>query len=653
MLATHARHCVAVASLAVLVTSVALANGTFPGTIEYTVSHTRLVIGDEVGLTGSGDAIQWVAVSGDGQKVAFAGSTDGSIANYSAAWRLWMCNADGSGLHEFTPSSEFTDGGGIRYLKLNEDGSKAFVVAPLFGHEFDVLMIDTTTGAMQTAVQQVYSDFRKPYEINADGSVLYFKHDNPVNSDCTSVGVYSATVGGSPSLVSSLASLPYNDSCNRNRLRFLGAAQTGRVLFIWSDQDGSYPENVYIAGDTAPTKRPDSAFYAVWAQQDMPNRIMSTDGKYALYQRHNTTDEIYDMQLIDLDSGDATLLFDYRVEQATLAPDASIVRFNPFDLCPWLYVDTLTEYDTESADIQSMAGADSTSRISEIPNTLTHWFYANEKNYDKLYRVDIGPDADEYGHTPRVTAIWFSASAAVLDDETEVAVYASVTDADGLSDIDWVRVMSPIDYNTERPEWDTVGRAPFRFHGDVSSAEMSDEGAAGELGDETAGDGTYTLDYMKTRELSDFYNHYTGRPIAVPLRIVVKDKSDNYAFADTRLMVTDDPNDVLDPNDPNDIADPNDLIDPNDIGDPNDAGDPNDFGDPNDAIDPNDLDDPNDTGDPNEYGDPNTYVDPNDYIDPNTNGGGGGGGGGICPSFALSLSALALAGLWLTARRRR
>jgi hypothetical protein len=268
-----------------------------------------------------------------------------------------------------------------------------------------------------------------------------------------------------------------------------------------------------------------------------------------------------------------------------------------------------------------------------------------------VYRYEINHDqtGGGPGDCPNVVRIGFSHNALLNDETMKITAHVTVADPQGLGDIDWVRMTSLIDYGRETAPWDEKGRAPLSSGGDPGDAQLSDTGPAGELGDEVAGDGVYTFDGFKTRSYSSFWAHYAsaGFPIKVPMRVIVKDKSDNYAIVDTQLTVTNNAADIAGPDDPNDGGDPNDAGDPNDGGDPNDTGDTNDNGTGDTNGDPTASDDGNDNANGDSTSD-GTSSDPND------NGLGGGPSaatGGLCPTTSAVL--LSLSVVTLLRKRRR
>jgi hypothetical protein len=143
-----------------------------------------------------------------------------------------------------------------------------------------------------------------------------------------------------------------------------------------------------------------------------------------------------------------------------------------------------------------------------------------------LHRVDLEPDSTSYGSAPNVTAIAFSDSSLAHDGETEVTVTATITDAQGLGNIESVLALPIVDGVENRP---SIEYPPL----DPDQMQLYDDGTHG---DATAGDGVYTYDGLHTDTYSEFYTLYS-LPYDVGVRVIVKDYDDNYSIADTVLTV--------------------------------------------------------------------------------------------------------------------
>ena len=93
----------------------------------------------------------------------------------------------------------------------------------------------------------------------------------------------------------------------------------------------------------------------------------------------------------------------------------------------------------------------------------------------------------EYGDCPRIEEVAWNRPALLHDEEMKITAYVTVSDPQGLSDIESVRLDSLIDYGREEIEWDTKGRNPLSAGADSAGSVLSDEGPDAEVGDERAG----------------------------------------------------------------------------------------------------------------------------------------------------------------------
>ena len=186
-----------------------------------------------------------------------------------------------------------------------------------------------------------------------------------------------------------------------------------------------------------------------------------------------------------------------------------------------------------------------------------------------------------------------------------------------------------------------------------------------------AGDGVFTFDRLYTRAYSDFWAQYADRgfPLEVPIRVIVKDKSDNYTFADAQLLVTDDPADIPPPDDDGDEGDGDDEV----VGPDGDGVDDDDGGDDlvddgsvdgDDGADDEGVGDGHDGGDEDDEGSriqPGGGDDVNGDEQPadgNQSPLDDGLGGlmptiNVCPTTASMMLALTVAGLLMTQPRCR
>ncbi len=634
----------------------------YPATLDYRQSMDLILT--EQSLNGGGwtHRITWVTASGDGSLVGFWTLAD--KPGEASRLHMWVVNWDGSGLREITPT---LSGLNPRWPRLNYDGSRMFFVAK---YHNEIAYVDTASGGYVAAVPAASSlDFRKPYVIDREGTKVYFLDWDESGVDCARYGVSTADVPGAPVRIFSMAQLPYDDYCNRNRIGFLGASDGGRAIISWKDQDYcthctalfcGYPDPVNVLGEQVDD---------VFSLQDLPHRQISRDGGRCLYLRADREDDVFvwTLELVDLDARASMIVTEGPISRPAISPDGTLVRFNS------AVAAYATVADVADGNVSSLRDTISYYTPLLNPFTLTdicennqRWFGASDQDFgkkQKLYRIDREPNASQghYGDGPRISGVTWSRPALLKDDAMRITCCVSASDPEGLSNIDWVQVVSQIDYGRENVEWDTRGRDPLSTGGDSSGGFLLDDGDAGDAsGDATAGDGIFTNDRFYTRSACDFWDHYAsaGLPIEVPVRVIVKDKDDNYSFVDTFLTVTDDPADAEPGGNGNDNENENENGNENANENVNDNGASN----ANENVG---------DGDDNANGDNNANVNGEDHANANVNGedadnangrNNGNANGddpgqsaptipGLCPSAGGAMLVLAIAGLAWSRRR--
>lgn len=139
---------------------------------------------------------------------------------------------------------------------------------------------------------------------------------------------------------------------------------------------------------------------------------------------------------------------------------------------------------------------------------------------------------------PYVQQIAFNAPVLLDYENSTIGVRVMVTDPQGTGNIEWVK-LTPLVEGQEEPSW-AMGREPLAFPtGDPGSTLLYDDGTHG---DATAGDGIFSFDSIATRKgdyegFNTWYKHYS-LPAPVGIRIIVKDKDNNYAIADTQFVIS-------------------------------------------------------------------------------------------------------------------
>ena len=180
---------VALIALSGLGVSSASAQG-YPVSFEYTQTVDLILNETDLNSGGWYHEIDWIDASGDGETVVFwtvAEKTDEPSQRH-----MFVVNWDGTGLREITPAGSDEAMTYPRFPRLNYDGSRMFFNANNYN---DMFYISTATGALVHVCDTPGgTDFRKPFQINRDGTGMYFHWDNPVDSDCDTVGVYYSSL---------------------------------------------------------------------------------------------------------------------------------------------------------------------------------------------------------------------------------------------------------------------------------------------------------------------------------------------------------------------------------------------------------------------------------------------------------------------------
>ena len=471
-----------------------------------------------------------VATSADGSKIAFTVS----------AWyetHIYLVNGDGTGLSDITSNLPEINYG---LLKLNASGSRLFC-----GVAEDVYYCDTTTLACNRAIYDGIwgGDFRKHFSINSEGTGLFFKHDagwDPV-AEKSQRGLYYADVGGSPVQVMHIDELPCESECgNMNMLRFLGASADGNiVLFSWNrDYWGGGATSMWNVGlSGSPTREPNEEHDYIWVQQDLNNRIISSNGQVALYH-YSDSGNPAELHAVDLLTGEKTLVAQINPDAyVALSPGGTYARLSgPNHNATHVNLATGDKRDTGSYYIPEYQYV---TWLSDLTADDRYYFMGAKCVGEdaRIHRVDMAPA--ETGNAPDIIAVSFSAPALLHEDDVTITVEVAVGDLQGLGTLEWVQLCILVD-GRESPDYPMV-RAPLAFPADdPGSTLLYDDGTHG---DQVAGDGIYMFDAIATRKgdydgWNTWYSHVT-LPEDVGIRIIARDEDGNYCIADTLLTITD------------------------------------------------------------------------------------------------------------------
>lgn len=499
-----------------------------------------------------------LAMSGDGSRVAFVVALT-YCGSEPVCWKLYVVNADGSNLIDLTPSSDIAS---ITYLRMNYDGSRLFYRSPVFGNYTDIYYCEVDSKNCGVAVKDGLwrFDFRVPYSIDRNGENLYFKHDDGWDEDAKEYkrGLYTAQVGGSKSRVMDISELPCESECgNMNLLSFLGSSGSdNRLAFVYNrDYWGGDATGMWLHSDSGPALLGELHTY-IWAVQDIFGHMLSNDGDTALYSFQDANSaEI--LNFVDLNSMQVTQMAssDKSGEvsgMTALSPDGRYARYQGHG-----YLTRVDRDDSSKRDLLSyttkMRESLWSGRVSNFSEDNQRYFILNLKETTgaKLVRADIG-DTDK-GDAPVITNINFSLPALLHADDNTIGITLNVSDPQGLSDIESVRITTLVE-GLEVPDF-KMGREPLAFpSGDPGGTLLYDDASHG---DEVAGDGVFSFDAIATRKgdydgFNTFYSQFS-LPHPVSIRVVAKDLSQNYTIVDVPLLITDNPQDLI-TDDPKDYA---------------------------------------------------------------------------------------------------
>jgi len=527
-----------------------LANS-YAATIEYRETLTQIVHEDDVSSWAPESNISFgkIATSADGSKIGFTVSS----AYPNMGQHMYIMNGNGTGLTDITSGlpAEVDSASG---LLLNSDGSRLFFLgAPGHTGYTDFYYCDTASSTCNTAILDLdLPGHRRTYSINSAGTRLFFRHNAGWDSETEKHyrGLYYADVGGTPVQVMDVEVLPYESGSSfqwYSMLDFLGISSDGsRLLFQWDRKwasTGMYESMWYVDIGGSPTEMPNEQHDYVWdvgCKRSHINNCISAGGNVALlvYKDSGEPEKVY---AVDLATGGKTLVGEADgIYNAVLSPQGTFALFSGGgNRHTRVNLGTDEARDTLSTHISGWSECLS---ITDITSDDRYYFLITRPetgigkyDYSRIHRIDMNPT--DFNVTPNITDISFSAAALYHDESTTVTVYATVSDAQGLGSIEWVKMHTLvngrefIDWRLEDSGWSNA--EPLYY---CSQSLLYYDGTHG---DETAGDGIYTCDQLKTCGDSGFYDKYT-LPHDAGIRIVARDEDDNYCIADTVLTITDD-----------------------------------------------------------------------------------------------------------------
>jgi hypothetical protein len=489
------------------------------------------------------DMVQWLpderhgleilTVSADSSTLAFGIYAD---CNDRECARFYVMNTDGTGLTDVTAGiPEEAHPPYFSCLQLNDSGTRLFAASPytdaVYYHD---LPGGTWARAVSDDLNSIGGGCVKRYLINGAGTRLYFKHVAPYDpvTETTPQGLFYADLGASPVQFLDLTDLPNPDVSGLGNLKILGGSADGSVVtFSWYDDYSNPYETaaMWKAGvGSGPVRIPDEHHYSIFSTQDLPHKLVSADGTLALYGWCDAIGEPQYLELVNLSTGACTPLAEdvglhYTHGNDCLSGDGTVARFPlPTGHLARIDLDTLAVRQTQSCY----------TAVNTWPTLVTDLTYDGRYYYftmpselygpqDTIYCVDMEPGPGPYGQAPSVDQIAFSVASLPNDGETLITVTATVSDAQGLDNVEWVGAISLVNgvEDDHGPLW--------------PRADFVDDGTGGDV---TAGDGTYTCNRLQTYTNSSFFEDHS-LPYDAGFRVVVKDLDANYGFADTTLLL--------------------------------------------------------------------------------------------------------------------
>lgn len=508
-----------------------------------------------------------VTVSADGSQILFSGCayfTD--LDPTGATCRPFVVNPDGTALQDassiFPPDVVDPNWGwGWGNMRINDDGSRFFIKVQRYEwaviDEVQVYYYDIPGGTSGRAeADGFWPGGFDWFNINIDGSQFYHgKYDG----GAAGRGLWYTNYGGAKNLIFDVSTLPCDPGssfCNHlNLMGFLGsAAQGGRNFFSYTSyyESNASPNNksamwyTDLAGNKQKLTNEDHH----WVWPGDWRGTSQADGTKALYGRRHAYGDPYYLYTTNVATG-AERLVTWTSNLNGMTPfmtrsgryvfvnggsgDYGHHYHTLFDLNRGTSRDTWSYHFIGAGSISNITADDRYYYATTATPTSTY--------QQRLYRVDTNPGPADFGQAPNITGINLSSSRIRhdLDPPDLVAAAVTVTDSQGLANIDWVRLAVLVD-GAEEPPF-AMGREPLAFPtGDAGGTYLYDDGTHG---DETAGDGIFTFDAIATRKgdyegFNTWYTHY-GLPHPVGIRIIAKDVDHNYTIADTTLTITEGP----------------------------------------------------------------------------------------------------------------
>lgn len=503
-----------------------------------------------------------VLVSADGSKVLFTVSCEFCDPKEV---RPFLVSPDGSDLQDHSgmlPDDITNRWSAWSNLIINDDASKIFFRAYVETGYYDdqrMYVYDVASSTRSLALNQqnignVGSAWH--FRINETGSRVFLdKFDDGYDDylEKNRKGLFYAPTGGDKIWYLDIDTLdcappPYSHCGNLNLFNLLGVSvRNDRAFFTWDSNTGDTDPTTgfwYTGLDGNAVLLTDE-HYSI---SEGDNRgISNAEGSEAIYKYRHAYGDILRLSVVDVPSGTESVV---GWASSLNGFDAHMTRSGRYILTKGAYGDHGTYYQT-MIDLQTGKSRDTWSyylptmwgRTSNITENDRYYFHTvdywpQSEDDVGLYRIDMQTQGDS--QAPYVQQIAFDSPVLPDIEDVTIGVRVKITDPQGIYNIDWVR-LTPLVEGQETPAW-AMGREPLAFPaGDAGSTLLYDDGTHG---DETAHDGIFSFDSIATRKgdreedgFNTWYRHY-ALPAPVGIRIIVKDNDNNYAIADTQLVIS-------------------------------------------------------------------------------------------------------------------
>ena len=529
-----------------------------------------------VSSTGGG-LVKSITSNVTGSKIAFLIDNKNAGAEFNR--HVFVANGDGSGLSDITSQlntcmqnnmpkgllfSNVT-AGNLEGVKLSDDGSRLFYwILDIYDSRPEsvyyspikkdfIWYYDLAGGACGGAAHNTDSEgynellgidmYHPPVTIltpKNDGSELFFHHIANNNTNiCENYGMYMAETGGYAQLLVSRTEMPV---CSvYTSWNFVDASTDGMKLFFFDDESSWVNPNdetkitvymKYVGGNLV--KLNDTPLEGF--RYKSLSRAASADGSKLLFPAKEKDADYYSYYVMDTETKSKMLLKNGNtyISFEAISPAGNAVLLAGTDKESGLFY--LGESDPARADSivkkrNPLSNFPSPDRMSGLSSDNQSLFYGNYSGdvvsyYSdvKIRKVDMSPA--DFSQAPNIVSIGFSKRGLVHDASTEIYVYAKVSDAQGLESIQGVSLYS---YVAEPCTiYDYVGSP-------IYNATLYDKGTNGDI---TEGDGIYT-GKIKTHHSSstDFFDNICTLPSYIRIRIVARDRDENYCAAETPLQI--------------------------------------------------------------------------------------------------------------------